>query len=170
MNAGSINYRDDGSFIPPPQTIWKRKRKGGRESARTEEDSEATQIILSVFRFEREQSNFARVSETAQLFRILLGISPLFSLFPFFSPLFLHTHSPRTAYKRTSPSVQVYVGPRCTLSGMKRENKRKREEKRGNKIKRFVQRNFLMLLRPDALTDQVGTRRTISVDYGGLHR
>lgn len=95
--------------------------------------------------------------------------SPFFS-FSFFSLLFLHTHSPRTAYKRTSPSVQVYVGPRCTLSGMKRENKRKREEKRGNKIKRFVQRNFLMLLRPDALTDQVGTRRTISVDYGGLHR
>lgn len=73
-----------------------------------EEDSKAAQIILSVFRFEREQSNFARVSETAQLFRILSGdFSPFFSLFSFFFfPSFstpIHPVEPRTNEHR-----QVY--------------------------------------------------------------
>ena len=124
--------KSDGCPLPTNGFGNENEREG--ESARIEEDSKAAQIILSVFRFEREQSNFARVSETAQLFRILSGdFSPFFSLFSFFFfSLFLHTHSPRrTAYKRTPPSVQVYVGPRCTLSGVKRENKRKREGEAG---------------------------------------
>lgn len=95
---------------PPNGCGNENEREGGGESARTEEDSKATQIILSAFRFEREQSNFTRVSETAQLFRILVGISPFFflSLFLSFFPLSLPHSSRRTAYKRTPPSVQVY--------------------------------------------------------------
>lgn len=89
----------------------------------------------------------ARERNRATVSRSRGDFSPFF--FPFSLSLFLPLpliHPRRTAYKRTPPSVQVYVGPRCTLSGMKRE--KIREEKRGNKIKRSVQRNFLMLLRP----------------------
>lgn len=75
--------KSDGCPLPTNGFGNENEREG--ESARMEEDSKAAQIILSVFRFEREQSNFARVSETAQLFRILSGdFSPFFSLFSFF--------------------------------------------------------------------------------------
>lgn len=104
---------------PPNGCGNENEREGGGESARTEEDSKATQIILSAFRFEREQSNFTRVSETAQLFRILVGISPLFfSLFFFLFFLFLspiHPVEPRTnehrqVYRFTGGAAVYLVG------------------------------------------------------------
>lgn len=131
--------RDDGyvwikaTDLPHPQTIWKRKRKGGRIGANGGRFEGGTNYSLR-FPFRAGTIEFcARERNRATVSHSLWGFLPFFfSFFLFFFSLFLHTHSPRrTAYKRTPPSVQVYVGPRCTLSGVKRENKRKREGEAG---------------------------------------
>lgn len=99
---------------PPNGCGNENEREGGGESARTEEDSKATQIILSAFRFEREQSNFTR-----NCFAFSWGFLPFFfSLFFFLFFLFLspiHPVEPRTnehrqVYRFTGGAAVYLVG------------------------------------------------------------